>query len=413
MKRLIALLISCLFLQHIAFAQTPINDTHWQLKWEDQFNSFDNTKWAKAYYGTHGEEPQLYLEQSIWIDNSNLVIQVNNNKDTCPTPAPEPGYLLACNPCKSGKTYSYTSGWIETTYDYTTQYGYIEARIKLPWRRENGKSWGFFPAFWTFVAVNNGANVAEIDIFEVFGGQYKSPNTINTCIHRCYDCNNGDQSRSHTFENFDYRDWHTYAIEWNSDRLIWYLDGKAIRTTCNHLIIDPIRIILNLAVQAEKKYLPPTSPPWQEYMYVDYVKVHQLKCDKNTVVTNISNFDTYNYAVKKSISLDGATTIPEGKNIFLRAADFIELKPGFSVDTGRELYLDVTPCTGPDIVCVDYLTDQTITTNTTVTGCEILNIKDVDILNSATVGITAGEKVIIKPGFTAKAGTNVKVKIEP
>jgi len=33
-----------------------------------------------------------------------------------------------------------------------------------------------------------------------------------------------------------------------------------------------------------------------------------------------------------------------GNNITLRATDFIELKPGFEVQTGRELYLDVTPC---------------------------------------------------------------------
>jgi hypothetical protein len=49
-------------------------------------------------------------------------------------------------------------------------------------------------------------------------------------------------------------------------------------------------------------------------------------------------------AVQKSITLSGATTIPAGSNISLRATDFIELKAGFEVPTGRELYLDVTPC---------------------------------------------------------------------
>ena len=79
-------------------------------------------------------------------------------------------------------------------------------------------------------------------------------------------------------------------------------------------------------------------------MYVDYVKVYQLKCDKNTVVTKIPNFNTYNYAVKKSISLSGATIIPKSSNISLRATDFIELKPGFETPLGTEMYLDVSPC---------------------------------------------------------------------
>ena len=56
------------------------------------------------------------------------------------------------------------------------------------------------------------------------------------------------------------------------------------------------------------------------------------------------NFNTYNYAVKKSISLSGVSSLSLGQNVFLRATDFIELKAGFEVPLGAELYLDVTPC---------------------------------------------------------------------
>jgi hypothetical protein len=81
-------------------------------------------------------------------------------------------------------------------------------------------------------------------------------------------------------------------------------------------------------------------------MRVDWVRVHQLKCDKYTVINEIPNFNTYNHAVKKSITLSGATTIPANSNISLRATDFIELKAGFEVPTGRELYLDGCPIPG-------------------------------------------------------------------
>jgi beta-glucanase (GH16 family) len=215
--------------------------------------------------------------------------------------------------------------------------------MRIPFRK------GLCSSFWTFRHEGATTNAAEIDIVETFSGEYKYSNIINTCIHKCYpsvtpNCVS-NYGVKHDLPNFDYSDFRTYALEWDANRMIWYVDGKAIRTLANHKIVDPVRIILNLAIQSESKYYPPPTGSWSEYMNVDYVKVYSLKCDKNTVVNEISNFNTYNYAVKKSITLSGATTIPAGSNITLRANDFIELKAGFEVPIGRELYLDVSPCT--------------------------------------------------------------------
>jgi len=243
----------------------------------------------------------------------------------------------------------YTMGKVETRHPVYVQYGYIEARMKIPYRK------GLCSSFWTFRRDNGWlfTNAAEIDIVEVFGGKYPGPNTVTTCIHRGYvtctpPINDGDKVMPHTLSSA-YSNWHTYAIEWNKDRIIWYINGKPVRLYNNHGIIDPVMLIFSILI--EEKFLPPTTGSWTEYMYVDYVKVYSLKCDKNTVVNEISNFNTYNYAVKKSIAMSNATTIPAGSNIALRATDFIELKPGFEVQTGRELYLDVTPCeVKPEIV---------------------------------------------------------------
>ena len=255
--------------------------------------------------------------------------------------------------------YAYRTGEISTWQAYNAHFGYIEARIKFPWK--DGNQWGFWPAFWTMIDWPYGhtnPNPNEIDIFEVSGSRHPV-NTFTTNIHTCYENNNypgcvfSKYHGEHTFSNYKYSDWHTYAIEWNKDRIIWYMDGKAFRTTNNHNVIDPVRLIFNVGIDI--KHLPPTSGSWTEYMYVDYVKVYCLQCDKTTVVTKISNFDTYNYAVKKSITLDGTTTIPLGKNICLRATDFIELKSGFEVQTGRELYLDVTPCENDISITIPHL----------------------------------------------------------
>jgi len=331
----------CCFLH----AQTPTyqNDTNWQLKWEDNFDTFNANRWIKADSSGNDGRPQLYLANQVYIENGNLVLELNNTAITCPNPVPFP---VVCEKCIVGKQYKYRSGYVQTQPSYNTRFGYIEARIKFPY--SEGEEWGFWPAFWVWRGdgVSNPTNAAEIDICEIFA-RNRPPNRFTTATIRKY--NPSDFiGVSHEFSNFSYADWHTYAIEWDKDRIIWYLDGKAIYSQNNHKVVDPVRIKFNFAVlkENEKKYQPPTSPPFQEYMYVDYVKVYQLKCDKNSVVNEISNFNTYNYAVKKSISLSNATTIPANSNITLRATDFIELKAGFTVDTGRELYLDVTPCEG-------------------------------------------------------------------
>lgn len=328
----------------LVFSQTPANDPHWQLKWQDEFNTFNSDIWSRgdtAAAGGTNQQPQLYLANQVWVSGGNLVIALNNTPITCPTPAPNTNWI--CEPCIPGKTYKYRSGWVSSNPAYNTRYGYIEARIKFPWR--DGKKWGFWPAFWTTQWVNPHTNAAEIDICEIFA-RNNSPNRFVTARIIAYNPTD-NIGTFHELSNFSYADWHTYAIEWDKNRLIWYLDGKPIYSLNDHKVVDPVRLILNLAILNgvnDGQYHPQTSPYFQEYMYVDYVKVYSLKCDKTTEITKITNFTNYNYAVKKSITLDNQTTIPANSNITLRATDFIALLPGFEVDTGRELYLDVTPC---------------------------------------------------------------------
>jgi beta-glucanase (GH16 family) len=231
--------------------------------------------------------------------------------------------------------------------------------MKLPWVQKDGKQWGFHSAFWTWCPDSNCKNAGEIDIFEMLG--WYSSNTVTTNVHTCYPCIKCEPNyfQAHTLSNFDYRGWHTYAVEWDSKLITWYVDGVIIRRIENknldyinqHSIVDSVEIILGVGVSDRNQNLPPTSPPFKEYMFVDYVKVYSLKCDKNTVVTVIPNFKTYCYAVKKSITLGSNTIIPQRDNISLRATDFIQLNPGFEVPLNTELFLGVNPCDGPNVLC--------------------------------------------------------------
>ena len=85
-------------------------------------------------------------------------------------------------------------------------------------------------------------------------------------------------------------------------------------------------------------------------MYIDQANAYKLKYDCKTPINEILNYDQplspnyYDYKVKKSISLSGISSLKSGQNVSLRATDFIELKAGFEVPIGAELYLDINPC---------------------------------------------------------------------
>ena len=320
--------------------QTPSSDPHWVLDWHDEFNFFDTTIWIKGHQCDHFGEPQLYLEDNVWTENGNLVLRINN------TPAKgNSSYNYQCdcfcNTC-TNTLHPYTSGWVESKKEFSKQYGYIEARMKIPHKR------GFWPAFWTFRKEVGWHNAGEIDIFEMYG--CKPANCLETNIHRDYDRNHNDgQDTStlylvkHKLKNFDYTGWHTYAIEWDRNRIIWYVDQQPIRTMFNHGIVDTVHLILNLATYQRSGCKVRNFPPLVDYMYVDYVRTYSLQCDDETVVWDIPDFSTYDFKVKRSITLSGETSIPE-EEVSLRATQFIELLPGFEVPAEGKLYLDVCPC---------------------------------------------------------------------
>lgn len=319
----------------LLFGQTPSNDPHWQLVWEDNFNSFDANKWLKVDWAQHGE-PQLYLANNVYTSGGNLIIKVDDNQTYCP-PNP-PTVWGACWPCDN-QWYNYSSGWVETKQAYNTQYGYIESRIKMPY------GFGFWPAFWTFVGsgLPNSTNAAEIDIFENLG--HNPANIITTNIHKNYPDGN-IYYEEHMPTNYSWANtWHTYAVEWSPNKIIWYLDGSPIRIFPNHGIIDPVRIILNLAIA---RYLPNSSTPFPSYMYVDYVKVYELDndCNTNLNVCNY-NFSSHDNKVKKNIIIGTGScsnSLSSGDNIYLRASEGITINGDFTVPIGAELYIDVNSC---------------------------------------------------------------------
>jgi hypothetical protein len=211
--------------------------------------------------------------------------------------------------------------------------------------------YGYWPAFWTFIGegLSNFSNFAEIDIFEMLG--HLPSNLITTNIHREYCPPNQscpwipNYYQEAVINNFSYTDWHTYAIEWTPSKIIWYVDGYVIRIMPYHDIVDPVKIIFSSVIDLDHLPSPfnPTSFPLK--MFVDYVKVYEVKKDCNNLINACNyNFSNYDNQVKNSITIgNGGCTnsINSGDNVTIRASEFINLSGNFSIPLGASFYADV------------------------------------------------------------------------
>jgi beta-glucanase (GH16 family) len=343
MKKLVFLLLAIVSLD--IKSQTPINDPHWSLLWEDNFDVLNTTIWnVKNNFDHYGGENEVYTNRSnnVFINSGNLVLRCINESYSCL--AADLNINGCAHQATAGVAYNYTSGYVESKPPYTAQYGYLEARIKLPYSN------GLWPAFWTFSGTSG---YQEIDIFEMTPGlsDYCPPrnasqhllrtnNIMGTNIHlnapgdECTD----PYALPSTLMIQDYTQWHTYGIEWSPSKIVWYIDNYPSRYYFNSQITAPTSIILNLAVN---NGYAPSSPA---DMLVDYVRVYQLNKDCDDVInTSTYDFLLYNNREKNFIDIGsggGTNSLPVGQDITLRASQYINFSGDFTVPEGAALYAD-------------------------------------------------------------------------
>ena len=176
----------------------------------------------------------------------------------------------------------YTSARLKTQDLREFQYGRIEARIKVP------KGAGTWPAFWMLGSgfeqdaaseANRWPNVGEIDIMEYVG---REPDLVIGTLHGPGYAGAGGRSKWFR-QDFDIADdLHTFAIDWNADRIQWFFDDQQYFEVGPDDIVrgewvfdKPFFIIVNLALGGT---LGGSIEPDLEYpiqYYVDYVRVYQ------------------------------------------------------------------------------------------------------------------------------------------
>lgn len=239
----------------------------YKLVWHDEFNQ--GTELNKANW-THE------VQKAGWVNNElqNYVDGTYNGQRV--TELSDGKLRIHC--FKSGG--SVYSGRVYAQVAQGWQYGYIEARMMLP------KGKGTWPAFWMMPAnndfsINPWPKCGEIDIMEEVG---VVPNEVSSSLHaEGHNHTNGTQvTHAMTIEKAE-GEFHTYAIEWTSQRITTYVDGKVQLTynndnkgVFNWPYDKPYYIILNLAwggswggMQGVDESALPLS------CVVDYVRVFQ------------------------------------------------------------------------------------------------------------------------------------------
>lgn len=202
--------------------------------------------------GTNGwgnGEAQFYTEDNVKVQDGNLVITARREAE-------------------SG--FDFTSGRITTQDNYDFTFGRVEARAKLP---EGGGTW---PAIWMLGAnfdVVGWPETGEIDIMEWIGN---NPDEISSALH--FPGNSGGnpvygttpvQNATSVF--------HTYAVEWTQDNIIFLLDGDEFFTFTNDASLPfnkDFFLIMNVAMGGG--FGGDIDPAFQESsMEVDYIRVYQ------------------------------------------------------------------------------------------------------------------------------------------
>jgi beta-glucanase (GH16 family) len=250
----------------------------WTLVWSDEFAQAENSapdpaKWGYDIGGGGwgNNELQYYTDRTknARIEGGQLVIEA-----------------LAENFGGS----DYTSARLLTKNKASWTFGRIEARIKIP------RGQGIWPAFWmlgTHIDAVGWPDCGEIDIMENIGSV---PSKVHGTVHGPGYSGGSGIGGSYVLPGGAALadDFHVYAIEWQEDRIRWFIDGQQYFTLTPEdlpagsawVFNAPQFLILNVAVGGNWPQNPDSSTVFPQRMTVDYVRVYEADAGSANLLAN-------------------------------------------------------------------------------------------------------------------------------
>jgi beta-glucanase (GH16 family) len=237
----------------------------WSLIFSDDFNgaALNTQKWHTCYWWDRrgctiitNDELEWYQPDNVSLKNGALRLRAQQQQ------------IDASN----GNTYDYTSGMISSgratsntsrPAKFTFVYGYAEIRAKVP------KGKGLWPAFWLLPADHDSR--PEIDVMEIIGDE---PHVVHLRFHYRAAGDEGDVGESWSGPDFS-ADWHTFAINWQPEALVWYVDGveRWRYDDKAHIPSVPMYLLANLAVGGDWPGPPDAATQFPSDYLIDYVRV--------------------------------------------------------------------------------------------------------------------------------------------
>jgi hypothetical protein len=139
------------------------------------------------------------------------------------------------------KTFSYTSGLVNSSHSFKQMYGKFEAKVRVK------HSHGTYHAFW----MGTDTQTPHLNIFK-----FESRNLFVSAYSK-----DAQIERKLKYKLHD--DFYIHTLLWSSNKLIWLINGKKVFETAN-IINEPMYIAFSSGVYDKKA--EPTA------MYVDWVR---------------------------------------------------------------------------------------------------------------------------------------------
>ncbi|MGN1097844.1 MAG: family 16 glycosylhydrolase, partial [Clostridia bacterium] len=237
-------------------------DEDYKLVFDDEFDgdTLDTTKWGYNYSWGHSHNHAGYCAEENVIVKDGILTLLGENKQH-PDAVGKEGTF-------NNKKYPlvYTTGAINTHHKFNFNYGYFEARLKMP------KGKGMWPAWWML----KDGWPPEIDMLEILCSR---PTQLRVNCHYGPAWN---QEKSHEqvlnldFDTTD--DFHVYGFEWTPKYMKYYVDGVQV----GHAFTDKTALaqctgmymILNLAIDGWDG-TPDDTTVWPAEYQCDWVRVWQ------------------------------------------------------------------------------------------------------------------------------------------
>ncbi len=217
----------------------------------DVSGEYCNKRWFAhtPYFGDFGDAVFADPDGDFPFSTADGILRISARKTDGEW---ESGILSSQNPCGTG---------------YTQQFGYFEARMKMP----GGP--GVWPAFWMLSMDERGYR-AEIDVLEFYGHE---PNAIQSS----YKTHNigpdhdpfGELRWQESTEKPPTDEFNLYGVSVEDDFMVFYLNRKEYwRIETPEEFKQPFYILVNLALGSGYSIDKTPNP---SHLYVDYIHAYQ------------------------------------------------------------------------------------------------------------------------------------------